>query len=372
MKVAFVTNLSTHYVKQLFEILSGQHDIDFYFTGGYEQYWNKGNRAVPGNFKSHYLNGLMLGEKFKLTPALFALPFKGYEAYVKTIDDRFALLATFSIAKLTFKPFILWAGLWHHPKKGVHRLTQPLMNFIYRHSNAVVVYGEHIKRYLVGSGVDPKRIFVAPHAVDNSQFDQKYSSLEKESIRKSLGLMAGPVVLFVGRLEECKGVDYLFDAFKKISDPDVNLIVVGNGPKKEELSQAKQGLKVHCHMVDHVLNEELRKFYAIADIFILPSITTDDFKEPWGLVVNEAMNQGCVVVATDAVGAAAGGLIENGVTGFVVPERNSDAILSAVQKLLKDDLMRDRMGRASKEKIVSWTHEKMAENFFQAFELVRR
>ena len=64
----------------------------------------------------------------------------------------------------------------------------------------------------------------------------------------------------------------------------------------------------------------------MADVYVLPSITTRLFKEPWGLVVNEAFNQGVPVIATDAVGAAAGGLVENGVNGFVVPEGNSRAI----------------------------------------------
>ena len=64
---------------------------------------------------------------------------------------------------------------------------------------------------------------------------------------------------------------------------------------------------------------------------MLPSITTALDKEPWGLVVNEAMHAGLPVVATDAVGAAAGGLVRDGENGFVVPERDADALAAAVR-----------------------------------------
>ena len=64
---------------------------------------------------------------------------------------------------------------------------------------------------------------------------------------------------------------------------------------------------------------EVRNFYAGSDVVVVPSIPTRDFLEPWGLVVNEAMHQGVPVIATDAVGAAAGGLVRHERNGLVVP-----------------------------------------------------
>ena len=63
----------------------------------------------------------------------------------------------------------------------------------------------------------------------------------------------------------------------------------------------------------------MRNFYAGSDVVVVPSVPTRDFLEPWGLVVNEAMNQGVPVIATDAVGAAAGGLVRHERNGLVVP-----------------------------------------------------
>src|SRR5205085_2613392 len=75
---------------------------------------------------------------------------------------------------------------------------------------------------------------------------------------------------------------------------------------------------------------------------------------PWGLVVNEAMNCGLPVATTDAVGAAAGGLVVHGWTGLVVPERNADALAAALDDLLGDEEKRRLMGAAARERVEAW------------------
>ncbi len=65
--------------------------------------------------------------------------------------------------------------------------------------------------------------------------------------------------------------------------------------------------------------QRLREMYADADVLVVPSIRTRTFREPWGLVINEAMNRGLAVIASDAVGAVAGGLVRDGRNGLVVP-----------------------------------------------------
>ena len=72
--------------------------------------------------------------------------------------------------------------------------------------------------------------------------------------------------------------------------------------------------------------EPLRDVYAACDVLVVPSVPTRTFREPWGLVVNEAMNQGLAVIATDAVGAAAGGLVRDGENGLIVPAGDERAL----------------------------------------------
>jgi glycosyltransferase involved in cell wall biosynthesis len=89
-------------------------------------------------------------------------------------------------------------------------------------------------------------------------------------------------------------------------------------------------------------------------------------KEAWGLVVNEAMNCGLPVVATDAVGAAAGGLVVNGETGLVVPERNAPALASALDQLLGDPAARARLAAAAAERVLELSFEASADAFEHA------
>ncbi|RMG05185.1 MAG: glycosyltransferase [Acidobacteria bacterium] len=95
-------------------------------------------------------------------------------------------------------------------------------------------------------------------------------------------------------------------------------------------------------------------------------------KEPWGLVFNEAFNQGVPVIATDAVGAAAGGLARDGVNGLIVPERDSVALARTLQRILDDVDLRERMSQNARQIIAGWDNERMVQGFRQAIEYVSR
>ena len=88
------------------------------------------------------------------------------------------------------------------------------------------------------------------------------------------------------------------------------------------------------------------------------------------MVANEAMNQGCPVIASDAVGAAAGGLIQDGVNGFVVPERNPEALAISIQRLLDDSKLRQRLSDESRAIVSAWDNERMVLGFRRALDHV--
>ena len=111
---------------------------------------------------------------------------------------------------------------------------------------------------------------------------------------------------------------------------------------------------------------EMPLYYKVSTVLVLPSITTKTSKEPWGLVVNEAFNQGCPVVTTDAVGAGVGGLVKNEINGFVVPEKNFKALAEAIDKILNDNSLREKLSKNAKEEIKLWTYERQAKGFLNA------
>ncbi len=98
-------------------------------------------------------------------------------------------------------------------------------------------------------------------------------------------------------------------------------------------------------------------------MLVVPSLPTRTFREPWGLVVNEAMNRGLAVIASDAVGAAAGGLVRDGVNGLVVPAGDSRALAAAMRALAEDEQLRRRMGETGRDDVLAYDHEAWAEGF---------
>jgi glycosyltransferase involved in cell wall biosynthesis len=101
-------------------------------------------------------------------------------------------------------------------------------------------------------------------------------------------------------------------------------------------------------------------------------VSLPEGKELWGLTVNEAFNQGVPVVTTEAVGAAAGGLVQDGLTGRIVPERNSAALARVLDELLNDEAQRNRLSSEARRRVKMWSNEAMVEAFCAAIEYARR
>ncbi len=370
MKIAFVTNICPHYSIRLFELFSKEYPTDFFFTGGDEDYWDHRNKQWTGHFHGQYLKGFYIFPRIKIIPGLRKLFSSEYKAVIKTIDGRFELLFVFLLTKLQRKPFILYTQMWRHPQTLFHKISFIFLQAIYKYSDAIIVYGDHVKKYLVSIGISSEKIYCAPQAMDNTPFNRPISEGDQEALKEQLGCKDRKIILYVGRLEECKGLTYLMEAASFIKNLDFCMLLIGTGSMRNALERSAQAASLKAIFLGHIPNEQLNKYYAIADVFVLPSITTKNFKEPWGMVINEAMNQGCPVVVTDAVGAGAGGLVENGQNGYIVPEKNSVLLKEAIDKLLKNEELCSRMGQNSIRKIAGWTLQETIKGFGRAINFV--
>ena len=102
---------------------------------------------------------------------------------------------------------------------------------------------------------------------------------------------------------------------------------------------------------------------------VVPSIPTRDFLEPWGLVVNEAFDQGVPVIATTAVGAVAGGLVRHEETGLVVPAGDAAALAAALRRLHGDPDLRARLGASGRAAVArGYSHADWAAGMARALE----
>jgi glycosyltransferase involved in cell wall biosynthesis len=294
-----------------------------------------------------------------------------YRAVVCSTAGRVALGATWVGARRARVPLILWTSLWAHPRSAVHAFSYLALRRLYRSADAVVTYGPHVSAYVRARGA--RNVHVAPQAVDNEFWSAPVTTPPNEP---SWPEGAETKFLFVGRPAREKGVGVLLEAWHAsgLKAPTAALVLVGVGSSPPWILAggaagfAKSPYPSESGVVclDPVAPVELRDLYAAADVLVAPSIATHTFREPWALVVNEAMNRGLAVIVSDAVGAAAGGLVRNGENGLVVPAGDSAALAKAMRRLAADVPLRVHLGKNGANDVRAFNYDAWAEGFSRA------
>jgi glycosyltransferase involved in cell wall biosynthesis len=278
-----------------------------------------------------------------------------YRAVICGLGGRVALPASYVAARRARVPFVLWASLWAHPRTPAHALSYLPLRHIYRRADAIATYGPHVSTYVSERRGSSENVFEAPQAVSAEEFGKEISDELRTHARVQAGAPAdkGFLALFVGRLEREKGVRVLLDAWRKADlGPDAVLALAGDGPLRGEVADQPPDVQA----LGFVPRDHLPALYAAADVLVLPSIRTETFLEPWGLVVNEAMHQGTPVITSDAVGAARGGLVEDGRNGLVVPQRDADALATRLSGIAQNPQLREALGGAARQDVARFTY----------------
>jgi glycosyltransferase involved in cell wall biosynthesis len=288
-----------------------------------------------------------------------------YRAVVCSTGGRIAMGATWAGTRRAKVPLILWTSLWAHPRSAAHALSFLALRRLYRSADAVITYGPHVSAYVSARGA--RNVHIAPQAVDNGFWSAPEVTQPRE---ESWPEQTDTKFLFVGRPAREKGLRVLTEAWRTtgLQAPAAALVLVGVGstppwvPAGGAAGRGSDGML--C--MNPVPPIELRNLYAACDVLVVPSIPTRTFREPWGLVVNEAMNRGLPVIATDAVGAAAGGLVRDGRNGLVVPAGDSNTLAGAIRRLVADPALRARLGEAATKDVRAFTYDAWAEGFSRA------
>lgn len=270
MKVAFFHNECPPYRIPLFQKISELRYVDLcLYFGRYSSSSRQWKARMNVSFKYEILKEIrglekLLGPDNSVNPSLFfKLVSSKYDVYIAGAPFYLGSITTFFVARMLKKPFILFLEDVDHPvsfhksrfdsflklsfSRKIHELlffiiTNSISRIILRHSDAYVVPGTATMEYLLHRKVAASRIFVAVNAVDNGAIEQEcIESVKKgsvEKLRARLNLEHKKIVLSVAYLQERKGLQYLIQAFaklKKEDNDDIALIIVGEGPYKQEL-----------------------------------------------------------------------------------------------------------------------------------------
>ncbi|MFC1595743.1 glycosyltransferase [Candidatus Margulisiibacteriota bacterium] len=185
---------------------------------------------------------------------------------------------------------------------------------------------------------------VVPLGINPGDYELDQSDMQDIAVQKQR--QTKKQLLFVGRLIYYKGVEYLVDAMPNI---DAELTIVGSGTLLEPLKAkiAELGQQSKIRIVNNATRKNLSKYFRLCDIFVLPSVATS---EAFGIVQLEAMYCGKPVVSTN-LPTGVPFVNQDNKTGFVVEPCDVAGLTRAVNKLITDDQLRQKLGTYAKKRV---------------------
>jgi glycosyltransferase involved in cell wall biosynthesis len=225
------------------------------------------------------------------------------------------------------------------------------------------------KAYYQHFGVPESRLFWCPYTVDNAFFRRHADALasQRHALRAQWGILdSRPVILFAGKLGAVKQPLLLLEAYRRVRQRRAcALLMAGEGPLRGEVEgEIRRSSIPDVHITGFLNQTEIPKAYAAADLLVLPSRA-----EPWGLVVNEAMNFSLPIVVSDRVGCGPD-LVRPGVNGEVFDHNSADALEAALERCISRPGRLLELGRASLERIQQWGLPESARGITEAISAV--
>jgi len=225
----------------------------------------------------------------------------------------------------------------YEKKRKLHALAE---RWLMRDTDAVVASAESVRDFYIKQvKADPSKVEVIYNAVDWAQLQATVSRAE---MRASIDVpLDAPLLTIIARLTEQKGHRILLDALVRSDLARAHLLVVGDGPLRQSLESqaANLGLSARVRFVG--ARRDLGNILAATDVFVMPS-----FWEGLPLAMVLAMGAGVPVVATRVAGIPE--VVQDGVTGLLVPPGDSGELGAALSRVVNDDTTRVLLGQAAR------------------------
>lgn len=264
----------------------------------------------------------------------------------------------FAVARKLEIPFLYeMRGLWEEDtaleQKGSklgfsYQYFRARENHLIRNSDAVVVLSEGLKKEVVLRGANPEWVGVVPNGVDTDEFVPRPRDSQ---LAESLGCGARTIVGYVSSLRLLEGIRYFIEALPKV-DKQAFALIVGDGPERDALEKlvSDLGINDRIKFTGAVPHAEIKRYYSIIDIFVVPRINVKSCHIVTPLKPLEAMAMGKCVVMSDV-----GGLRElaNGdeTAVFFKPEDSSD-LAEKLNMLIADRGYRQKLGENARLHVV--------------------
>jgi glycosyltransferase involved in cell wall biosynthesis len=227
---------------------------------------------------------------------------------------------------------------WLMPNYAIAKRRQ--IDLVFQEAKCIIAVSEFIRSQLIQKGCPPEKIKVHYIGIDVAKFEPDFT-IKRE-----------PIVLFVGRLVEKKGCEYLIRAMVQVQKiiPDVRLAIIGNGSLRSQLEKLAADLLNNYHFLGVQTPEQVKAWMNRASVFTVPSIIAQSGDaEAFGIVFAEAQ-----AMALPVVSFASGGISEaviHGKTGFLAPEKDVTSLANYIVTLLQDESLRKHFAIAGRKRI---------------------
>jgi len=252
-----------------------------------------------------------------------------------------------------------------------HPFTQWIRRRMFRMIFAVETHGRDGAAYARMMGASKARIFIVPQTVNPVIYcsDKKSQKVQAQVLRKKLSLK-GITFIYVGRLWWGKSLDTLLRAFaivqNRAEDP-VSLLLIGDGPEEDKLKRlaCEMGLQ-NFVIAGFVQQVNLPPYYRASHVFVFPTLG-----DPYGIVVDEAMTCGLPVISTTQAGEIHA-RVEDGVTGFLVPPKDMNALAEKMLIFVNNPNLIKKMGKVAKKRVRGHTPENWAKGMIDLYDYLLR
>lgn len=362
-RVLFFTNTPSPYRVDFFNELGKVCDLTVLFERrNKKEKWQNNNFL---NFKAVFLKGIKKDSNMAFCPEI--IKYFRKDLFDIIIIGRYeSPTGMMAINYLNIKkiPFVLSTdgGMIKEKENFIKRTMK---NYYISSAEFWLSTGNKTTQYLKYYGANSKGIFVYPFTsvLQNEIVEYPINNKVKKDLKDKYNISEKKVILSVGQYIPRKGFDTLLHACENLPR-DWGVYIVGGNPTEEYIEiKEKLGL-TNVHFISFKSREELREYYMLSDIFVLP--TREDI---WGLVINEAMAYGLPIITTNKCIAGLE-LVEDHQNGFIVPVNESTLLSKYIHEILKDDLISEKMSKRSLEKIRNYTIEKMAQEHIRIFQYV--
>ncbi len=266
--------------------------------------------------------------------------------------NNFALLYVLLVCRIKNIP-LLFRGDSTLVCSRKNRLKTIFIRSLVKQCHALLYVGTDNREYYEAYGATRKQLFSMPYAVDNKYFKAPVI-IPKEAL--CVKAPEKTVILYASKFIARKNPLLLVEAFNNLDDKlkqGAELWLVGDGEQRNELYEAvkKYRLQDSVKLLGFKNQTELPWYFSQCDVFVLPSE-----KEPFGLVINEVMNQAKAIITTNEVGAARD-LVHHKKNGWVVSANSLTELTQALDEALSDPQQLVKMGQHSLATIDNWDYQ---------------